>query len=73
MKISKLLLTGLMIISSALLFGQSKTVTGTVTAEDSGETLPGATVVVEGTTNGLPFPTWTVNLVSKLRWARCSL
>ncbi len=53
MKISKMLLTGLMIISSALLFGQSKTVTGTVTAEDSGETLPGATVVVEGTTTGV--------------------
>lgn len=53
MKISKMLLTGLMIISSAWLFGQSKTVTGTVTSEDSGETLPGATVVVEGTTNGV--------------------
>ena len=53
MKISKMLLTGLMIISSAWLFGQSKTVTGTVTAEDTGETLPGATVVVEGTNNGV--------------------
>ncbi len=53
MKISKMLLTGLMIISSAWLFGQSKTVTGTVTAEDSGETLPGATIVVEGTTTGV--------------------
>ena len=53
MKISKILLTGLMIISSAWLFGQSKTVTGTVTAEDSGETLPGATVVVKGTTSGV--------------------
>lgn len=52
MKISKFLLTGLMVITSALLFGQTKTVTGTITSEDSGETLPGATVVVEGTTNG---------------------
>lgn len=53
MKISKMLLTGLMIISSAWLFGQSKTVTGTVTSEESGETLPGATVVIEGTTSGV--------------------
>src|SRR5690554_7809830 len=53
MKISKILLTGLMIISSALLFGQSKTVTGTISAEDTGETLPGATVVVKGTTMGV--------------------
>ncbi len=52
MKISKFLLTGLMVITSALLFGQTKTVTGTITSKDSGETLPGATVVVEGTTNG---------------------
>lgn len=53
MKISKMLLTGLMILSSAWLFGQSKTVTGTVTSEESGETLPGATVVIEGTTSGV--------------------
>ena len=53
MKISKILLTGLMVITSAIMFGQTKTVTGTITSEDSGETLPGATVVVEGTTNGV--------------------
>src|SRR5690554_760593 len=53
MKISKILLTGLMIISSAWLFGQSKTVTGTVTSEETGETLPGATVVLKGTTLGV--------------------
>lgn len=53
MKISKMLLTGLLIFSTVWLFGQAKTVTGTITSEDSGETLPGATVVVKGTTMGV--------------------
>lgn len=52
MKICKILLTGLMILTSAVMFGQTKTVTGTITSEESGEALLGATVIIEGTTTG---------------------
>lgn len=52
MKISTILLSGLMMLSSILIYGQTKTVTGTVTSESSGETMPGATVVIKGTTTG---------------------
>lgn len=33
-------------------FGQEQTVTGTVTAQETGETLPGVNVVIKGTTSG---------------------
>jgi len=53
MKIRSLLLTGLMIVSSMVLLAQQKTITGTITSEKSGETMPGATVVIKGTTTGV--------------------
>jgi len=36
-----------------VLLAQQKTITGTVTSEKSGETMPGATVVIKGTTTGV--------------------
>jgi TonB-linked SusC/RagA family outer membrane protein len=44
------ILSGLLCISS---FGQVRTITGTVSASDTKETLPGATVVIKGTTTGV--------------------
>lgn len=48
----KYLLLGLSLILSASLWAQERTVSGTVTDADTGEPVPGANVVVKGTTNG---------------------
>jgi len=47
-----LFLTLLMVLSAQLLFAQGKTISGTVSDQD-GIPLPGATVLVKGTTNGV--------------------
>lgn len=47
-----LLITMIMLFSVSFSFGQEKVVTGTVTEEDTGESIPGANVVVQGTTTG---------------------
>lgn len=52
MKISRFLLTGLLLLTTVLAFGQSKTITGTVTSARDGDALPGATVIKQGTTDG---------------------
>ena len=52
MKISRFLLTGLLLLTTVLAFGQSKTITGTVTSAADGDALPGATVIKQGTTDG---------------------
>jgi iron complex outermembrane receptor protein len=48
----KLFLLLIAILFSTLSFAQLKTITGKVTDTDSGEPLPGVTIVVKGTTNG---------------------
>ncbi|REE01567.1 SusC/RagA family TonB-linked outer membrane protein [Marinoscillum furvescens] len=48
----KYLLLGLSLILSASLWAQERTVSGTVTDADTGEPVPGANVVVKGTTTG---------------------
>ncbi len=48
----KYLLLGLSLILSASLWAQERTVTGSVTDAETGEAVPGANVVVKGTTNG---------------------
>lgn len=45
-------LTMTLLIFSQLLFAQGRTVTGTVTESDTKESLPGVSVVLEGTTKG---------------------
>lgn len=40
------------LLSHCLAYGQGKTVTGKITDADTGEPLPGVTIVVKGTTNG---------------------
>ncbi len=45
-------LTMTLLIFSQMLFAQSRTVTGTVTESDTKESLPGVSVVLEGTTKG---------------------
>ena len=45
-------LTMTLLLFTQLIFAQSKTVTGTVTASDTKESLPGVSVVLEGTTKG---------------------
>jgi TonB-dependent starch-binding outer membrane protein SusC len=51
--------TGITLITLALLFqsqaafGQQRTVSGRVTAGDTGETLPSVSVVIKGTTTGV--------------------
>ncbi len=47
-----LLITMIMLFAVSLSFGQEKVVTGTVTEADTGEGIPGANVVVKGTTTG---------------------
>lgn len=47
----KLLLTGMFLLSSLAMFAQ-QTVSGVVKDKASGETLPGVTILVKGTTNG---------------------
>lgn len=48
----KYLLLGLSLILGASLYAQERTITGTVTDAETGESVPGANVVVKGTTNG---------------------
>jgi len=49
----KVLLLGLMLLfASAVAFAQSRTVTGTVTSDEDGLPIPGASVIVKGTTVG---------------------
>lgn len=45
-------LTMTLLLFTQMLFAQSRTVTGTVTASDTKESLPGVSVVLEGTTKG---------------------
>jgi TonB-linked SusC/RagA family outer membrane protein len=45
-------LTMTLLLFTQVLFAQSRTVTGTVTASDTKESLPGVSVVIEGTTKG---------------------
>mgnify|MGYP001006254025 CR=1 FL=1 len=45
-------LTMTLLIFSQMLFAQGRTVTGTVTESDTKESLPGVSVVLEGTTKG---------------------
>src|SRR5664280_1815611 len=47
-----LLLLGFFLLLTARSFAQERTITGTVSASDTKETLPGATVVIKGTTTG---------------------
>jgi TonB-dependent starch-binding outer membrane protein SusC len=47
-----LILMGMLLFVSASLFGQQIRVTGTVTDQSDGSTLPGVTVIVKGTTMG---------------------
>jgi len=48
----KVILLLFAILGFNLTYAQQKTITGTVTDADSGEPLPGVTIVVKGTTNG---------------------
>lgn len=41
-----------LLLMSAAVFGQQRTITGTVTEASDGTTLPGVTILVKGTTNG---------------------
>ncbi len=41
-----------MLLMAALAYGQSKTITGTITSAENGDPLPGATVVKQGTSDG---------------------
>ena len=47
-----LLITMIMLFTVSLTMGQGSAVTGTVTEADTGDPIPGANVVVKGTTNG---------------------
>lgn len=47
-----LLITMIMLFSVSLSFGQGKEVTGTVTEAETGDAIPGANVVVKGTSTG---------------------
>lgn len=49
---SKTLLFVLFMFSSVLAYGQSRTITGTVTGADDGQTLPQVTILIKGTTQG---------------------
>lgn len=52
-RMKKILLLGWVVLLAAnQVFGQERTVTGTVTAEEDGSPLPGVNVVVKGTTSG---------------------
>lgn len=52
MKRFTFLLVGLLFLGLQVVQGQNRTITGTVTNEASGETIPGVSVVVKGTTTG---------------------
>lgn len=43
---------GLLLMMTSWLYGQEKLITGTITSADDGSVLPGASVVVKGTTTG---------------------
>jgi TonB-linked SusC/RagA family outer membrane protein len=47
-----ILFLGLLLMFTSLLYGQEKMITGTVTSGEDGSPLPGASVVVKGTTTG---------------------
>src|SRR5690606_14836318 len=47
-----LLLGWVVLLAATQIYGQERTVTGTVTAEEDGSPLPGVNVVVKGTTSG---------------------
>ena len=49
---SKTLLFVLFMFSSVLAFGQSRTITGTVTGADDGQALPQVTILIKGTVQG---------------------
>ena len=48
----QVVLTMALLLISQLTFAQAKTVSGTITASDTNEPLPGVSVVIEGTTTG---------------------
>ena len=52
MKHKLLLLVGFLLVYSQTVLAQDQTVSGTVTDAGSGETLPGVSVVLEGTDTG---------------------
>ncbi len=52
MKKITLLLVGLLFLGLQVLQAQNRTITGTVTNEETGESMPGVSVVVKGTTTG---------------------
>ena len=45
-------LTWLLVLSCSMLYAQDRTVTGRVTEQDTGEPIPGANIVLQGTTTG---------------------
>jgi TonB-dependent starch-binding outer membrane protein SusC len=47
-----ILFLGLMLVFSTLVYGQEKVITGTITSGEDGSPLPGASVVIKGTTTG---------------------
>ncbi len=51
-KLKTLLMVFLLLLMSFTSFAQKRTISGVVTASDNNETLPGATVLVKGTTTG---------------------
>ncbi|MDX2306022.1 MAG: TonB-dependent receptor [Microscillaceae bacterium] len=53
-KITNILLTIFCLLAAQQLYAQRGTIRGTVTDAETGETLIGVTVVIEGTTNGAP-------------------
>ncbi len=48
----KSLLVMLFVLGNSLIYAQSNIISGTVIAEDSGDPLPGVTILVKGTSNG---------------------
>jgi TonB-dependent SusC/RagA subfamily outer membrane receptor len=50
--LSKVLLSGIMLLLSIQIFAQDRTVTGKVTSSDDGSGIPGASVSVKGTSKG---------------------
>jgi TonB-dependent starch-binding outer membrane protein SusC len=47
-----ILFLGLMLVLTTLVYGQERVITGTITSGEDGSPLPGASVVVKGTTTG---------------------
>ena len=50
--LSKVLLSGIMLLLSIQIFAQDRMVTGKVTSSDDGSGIPGASVAVKGTSKG---------------------